>query len=235
MRSMVSAQMTPKKLANPMRYALVFIFALASIPAMALDVPVMVSQYEPIVVKHSVDTEIKVVPWGLAEPGFLNEEFVKRFSDHTVIGGPLGTYLIAGDGDLAWVVRGGIEPIPDPNPHPLPPDPDPPKPKPDPVPEPSVDIPGSWVLIVEESAERTIDMSRIVTDSTYWQTYVTRDLHWRVYDDDSPDAVSYLGVANEVGIPALIVLSPVGKVLAKQPLPQNTAAIDAIVKGVTGR
>lgn len=207
-------------------------------PAAALDVPPLVAEYEPIVVQHGADTEVKVVPWGATEPGFLDETFVKRFADHTVIGGPVGTFLIAGDGDLAWVVRGSSGPKPDPKPDPKPepePDPEPEPPTPEPEPQPDVDVPGAWVVFVEESSERTVDMAKILGDAAYWQTYVTRDLKWRVYDDDSPNAVSYLGIANSVGIPAMIVLSPDGKVLSKSKVPASTSAIDTIVKEVTGR
>lgn len=199
-------------------------------PTLALDVPPLVRDLEPIVVKHEEGSEVKIVPWGAPVPGFIDETFVKRFADHTVIGGPTGTYLIAGDGDLAWVVRSpsdGPQPDPDPKPDPDPPDP--------PEPEPSVDIPGSWVVFVEESSERTAEMAKIIGDADYWQTYVSRDLKWRVYDDDSPDAASYLDVANSVGIPAMIVLSPEGKVLSKTKVPASTTAIDMIVKEVTGR
>jgi hypothetical protein len=98
-----------------------------------------------------------------------------------------------------------------------------------------VDIPGSWVVVVEETSERSPAVARVQADSAYWDSLEGRGLKWRFYDVDSPDAASYVKPAKEAGIPALVVVAPEGRLLAAKPIPATTEGIDAIVKEVTGR
>lgn len=93
--------------------------------AAALDVPSLVKDREPVVVGHEPGEQVQIVPWGKKEPGFHDETYIKRFEDHTIFAGRPGTYLVAGDGELAWVIIGG-DPGPEPGPGPEPePDPEP--------------------------------------------------------------------------------------------------------------
>lgn len=120
-----------------MRFILtLFTIFLSGIVATALDVPSLVKDREPVVVKHEPGTQIQIVPWGLTTPGFHDETFIKRFEDHTVFGARPGIYLVAGDGVLAWVVIGDDPSPPVPGPDPVPPGPGP---APGPDPEPATD------------------------------------------------------------------------------------------------
>lgn len=196
-------------------------------PTLALDVPPLVAEYEPIVVQHAAAAEVKVVPWGATEPGFLSETYVKRFTDHTVIGGPVGTYLIAGDGDLAWVVRspsdGPVPPGPQPGPSPQP------KPEPSPDPRP-VPLLAKWLVIVEEMQDRGNHPAKtsVITDRMYWQSINDRGMQVRIYDKDQPESESYKKVINEP-LPVMMLMED-SKNYRVFPVPDSTEAVDAIIR-----
>ncbi len=94
------------------------------------------------------------------------------------------------------------------------------------------DYPGAWVIVLEETQERTPAIAKLCSDA-YWDTLEKRDLKFRFYDDDSSDADAYLKSAKS--IPWLLVMSADGKVLASEKLPENVDALDSVVKRATGR
>lgn len=98
-----------------------------------------------------------------------------------------------------------------------------------------VNIEGAWVVVVEETAERSPAVARIQSEASYWQGLEKRGLKWRFYDVDSPDAASYAKPAKEAGIPAVVIADPEGKLLAAKPIPATTEGIDALVREATGR
>lgn len=117
-----------------MRLAILAVLAFAQCQCVALDVPQLVKQYEPVVIKHESGSEVQILPWGTPLPAFVDESFVKRFDGLTIFGGPPGSYLVSGDGKLAIVV---IQPD---GPLPIPPGPEPaPGPGPTPPPDTSCD------------------------------------------------------------------------------------------------
>jgi len=104
-----------------------------------------------------------------------------------------------------------------------------------PMVNPPVNIEGAWVVVVEETAERSPAVARVQSEADYWRGLESRGLKWRFYDVDAPDAASYAKPAREAGIPALVIADPEGKLLAAKPIPATTEGIDAIVRGATGR
>lgn len=103
-----------------------------------------------------------------------------------------------------------------------------------PGPQPTPAYPGSWVLIVEESGQRAPATRHILADVEYFKTLVDRGLKWRVYDDDSPDALKFANVLRNAPLPVLMILSPSGQVLALEPLPETVQGVERIVRTATG-
>jgi hypothetical protein len=99
----------------------------------------------------------------------------------------------------------------------------------------AVDAEGAWVLIIEDTSDRSPTVVRLQADKEYWSGLEARKLKHRFYDVESPDAESYKKPAKDAGIPAVVVASSDGKVLAAKPLPATTEGLDSIVKGATGR
>lgn len=117
-------------------------------------------------------------------------------------------------------------------------------PIPDDIPfvEPVIDLEqtkGSWVVVIEETEQRTPDVIRLLDDTPYWQSLLTRGLKYRHYDDDSDDAKKYEALVTELGLPMYTILGGegalTGKVLAKGPLPRTKESMDKIIKDATGR
>jgi hypothetical protein len=99
------------------------------------------------------------------------------------------------------------------------------------------DTEGSWVVVVEQTEQRTLEQAKLLRDTQYWQSLETRGLNWRHYDYDSADAKAYRAQADAVGMPAVVIVlgkGDVGKVLAKFPLPAKDE-LDAKIKEATAR
>lgn len=116
-------------------------------------------------------------------------------------------------------------PLPPPKPDPTPPKPDPPKP-----------LNVSWVIIVEDTTQRTPETARVILDTAYWDGLKAKGIRMRSYAKNSPD-VQAKGYWREFGLPYMLLLDANGKDaktgLKPDPitLPTTTAAIDAILKG----
>lgn len=98
-----------------------------------------------------------------------------------------------------------------------------------------VDAEDAWVLIIEETSERSPVVARLTGDQEYWQSLEKRGLHWRFYDVDSSDADSYRDKAKEVGLPALMIVAKDGTLVHARPAPATTQGVDADVRRYTGR
>lgn len=109
----------------------------------------------------------------------------------------------------------------------LPPVPDPkPGPQPDPGPPGG---PAAYIVVVEETSARTPEHAKVLNDLAYWKTVRDREVKWRFYDKDAPEAVAnkYVPRAVAAGLPAMLTLDKTGIILDARRLPGSTAAIDA--------
>lgn len=97
---------------------------------------------------------------------------------------------------------------------------------------------GSWVVVIEQTEQRTPEQAKLLRDLPWWQSLEARGLKWRHYDYDAADAVAYRKQADEVGLPAVAIVGGTGElsgnVLAKFKLPAKDA-LDAKIKEATGR
>ena len=94
--------------------------------------------------------------------------------------------------------------------------------------------PGSWVVIVEESSQRSPATARILA-SGFMDTLKSRQLNSRVYDvDDTGLAATIRAEAERVGLPALVIVDPVGKKMWSGAQPPTADSIDVIVRRETG-
>ena len=99
----------------------------------------------------------------------------------------------------------------------FPPTPTPPTPTPDPVDD------SSWVIVIEETSERTPATAQVLR---YLQT---SGLAFRVYDDDSEDASSYLSAVSGVERPALLVLGKDGRLIRATSLPDSVDGLKRLL------
>ena len=103
----------------------------------------------------------------------------------------------------------------------------------------SAKLANAYVLIIEESSERTPQVARLLGNSAYFDSLGSRKITWRVYDKDSPDAKSYVEAAEKVGLPAILILTKVGNeekgtLVAAKSSPPTTELLDEWIRKVTG-
>lgn len=124
----------------------------------------------------------------------------------------------------------GNSPSP-PSPQPQPPTPNPPQPDP-PRPTPPTPITSDhWFIVVEEDTERTPEVAQLL-DFRKWDKL---GVHYRFYDDDSPDAVrlGYPKLIQKFNLkePALFVFDKTGNLISASELPKTFAEIERIRDG----
>lgn len=107
----------------------------------------------------------------------------------------------------------------------LPPTPGPgPSPDPDPRPNPTPITSDAWLIVVEESADRTPATAEII------RALPTLGHPFRVYDDDSSDAAAYVAAVRQVRKPALLIVKPDGTSTAMA-LPGSVDALQRVLEG----
>jgi hypothetical protein len=99
---------------------------------------------------------------------------------------------------------------------------------------------GSYVVVVEQTEDRSLEDAKIMRDVPYQQDLVKRGLKWRPYDYELDAAAPYRALADEVGMPAVIILAGekypdgAGKILDKFKM-TSKEELDARVVKATGR
>lgn len=115
-------------------------------------------------------------------------------------------------------------------PQPPPPDPKPepnPNPKPDPKPAEPQEV---WVIVVEETAQRTVDTAKVLNDTKFWNGLVARGHRFRLFDKDAPEAA---GFASQMpSLPGVLVMAKDGKKLYAGKLPKTVAELEDTLKKV---
>ena len=97
-----------------------------------------------------------------------------------------------------------------------------PDPSPDPEPRPTPIDESAWLIVIEESAERTPAVAEVL------RTLPALRRPFRVYDDDSEEAQQYVDAVSQVRKPALLILRP-GKRPIAMPLPEHPEQLKRIV------
>jgi hypothetical protein len=93
---------------------------------------------------------------------------------------------------------------------------------------------GAWVIVVEETESRSIETAKIFNAADFWKSLESRSLKWRWYDPQSPNAEQYKNDLTNIDLPAILIQTKEGKVIAKQSLPKTLDEVDAVIKKATG-
>jgi hypothetical protein len=93
---------------------------------------------------------------------------------------------------------------------------------------------GSHVLVVEETELRKNfpHIATIQSDRDYWDKLKASGINWHFYDSHSPSVASYEADIKAAGLPALLVISPAGRVLLSKSLPPTTESIDEALRSL---
>jgi hypothetical protein len=93
--------------------------------------------------------------------------------------------------------------------------------------------PSAWFVILEESDDRDLDLAVLLQNKPWRDSLVERQVNFRVYDDDQPEAASYAKAIDER--PAYLFVSLTGKVLKKGIAPKTAKQADALIAEVIGK
>jgi hypothetical protein len=104
---------------------------------------------------------------------------------------------------------------------------------PTPVPTPVVLDEGAWIIVVEETAQRSPEVAKVFAAADFWDGLKARGLNWRAYDDDAPEAAKYVEKVKDR--PGVLITDKAGKVVRAGPLPTPIEKLDSLVKEATGR
>lgn len=95
---------------------------------------------------------------------------------------------------------------------------------------------GSWVVVIEETEDRTPEVAKVLTNDKFWAGLESRGLRYRIMDVSTDEARPYRALSDKLGIPCVLVIAvPDGTVLAEEKLPGTLDGLDAIVSKATGR
>jgi len=94
-------------------------------------------------------------------------------------------------------------------------------------------LPGAWILHVEESSERTPASARLLQDEDFKAGLTTRGLNFRHYDVSDQPGKQFVLAAQKVGLPAIVIIDAAGKVVESVHL-DDTTDVPAFVRKVTG-
>ena len=88
-----------------------------------------------------------------------------------------------------------------------------------------------FLIVVEETAERTAETAAVLNGSSeWWHSLGTRGVSYRWYDDDTVGAEKFAADVKER--PGFVLMDSTGKRLKTGSLPKTTAELDQILKGV---
>jgi hypothetical protein len=93
--------------------------------------------------------------------------------------------------------------------------------------------PSAWFVILEESDSRDLDLAVLLQNKSWRDSLVQRQISFRVYDDDQPEAATYAKAIDER--PAYLFVSLTGKVLKKGIAPKTAKQADALIAEVIGK
>ena len=100
----------------------------------------------------------------------------------------------------------------------------------DPQPPPNDEVfnPGGFIMLVEETGDRTPAVAKITNNLTFWTSVKNRGYSWRFYDFDqaNPGLKSW---TKDI-LPALVFQHSDGKVWKAIPLPKSVSEIDAYLE-----
>lgn len=95
--------------------------------------------------------------------------------------------------------------------------------------------PDAWLVIVEESSQRTKEVALLLTDLTWRRSLDEREIKFRIYDIDQPEAEAYKKMA--MPVPSYVFIRPNGDVVAVGGVPKMDTKrnIEKLITEVTGK
>lgn len=106
-----------------------------------------------------------------------------------------------------------------------------------PLPSPIVDevYPDAWLIFIEESSDRDIDLAILLQNKKWTDSLASREIRYRTYDQDQEEATTYKPLIEGKKLPQLFFVTPDGKVRKQVDSPKSAKEADILIKEVTGK
>jgi hypothetical protein len=93
--------------------------------------------------------------------------------------------------------------------------------------------PDAWMIFVEESSDRDLDFAVLLQNKRFTDSLKDRQINYRVYDKDQPEAKSYLKYCREY--PSVVFVTPDGKMVRAEKAPRGAKEADKLIAEVIGK
>lgn len=93
--------------------------------------------------------------------------------------------------------------------------------------------PDAWMIVIEESSDRDLDLAILLQNKKFTDSLKDREINYRVYDKDQPEAKSYLKHVD--GYPSVVFVTPDGKLVKKARAPKNATEANKLIAEVIGK
>jgi len=95
--------------------------------------------------------------------------------------------------------------------------------------------PDAWLVLIEESSQRTKEVALLAQDLTWRRSLDEREIKFRIYDIDQPEAESYKKM--NMPVPSYVFIRPSGDVVAIGEVPKTDTKknIEKLIAEVTGK
>ena len=93
--------------------------------------------------------------------------------------------------------------------------------------------PDAWMIFVEESSDRDLDFAVLLQNKKFTDSLKDREISWRVYDKDQPEAKSYVKYCREW--PSVVFVTPDGKLIKATKAPRGAKEADRLIAEVIGK
>ena len=104
-----------------------------------------------------------------------------------------------------------------------------------PLPSPIVSevYPDAWLIFIEESSDRDIDLAILLQNKKWTDSLEQRKINYRVYDQDQDEAKSYKPLLKD--LPQLFFVTPDGRVRKQTKSPSTARQADELIAEVMGK
>ncbi len=93
--------------------------------------------------------------------------------------------------------------------------------------------PDAWLVFVEESSAREIDLAILLQNKKWTDSLAQRKINYRVYDQDQDEAKSYKPLLKD--LPQLFFVTPDGRVRKQTKSPSTARQADELIAEVMGK
>ena len=95
--------------------------------------------------------------------------------------------------------------------------------------------PDAWLIFIEESSDRDIDLAILLQNKKWTDSLASREIRYRTYDKDQDEAITYKPLLEGKKLPQLFFVTPDGKVRKQVDSPKSAKEADILIKEVTGK